>query len=178
VPTSSKEHVIDIGTDLEPQPAAMDNLCEYTPLLVPSSDLSCINVSAPCDNLHISNFDHVVVLTHKEVIARIPSNEIVYSIMLKEPLSLHCVMNKISEISYLNSSTHAYCFMFNLIGEYSMNVSFLVDHVCITCDRINELKLYVFSSICYVSLSFCCGTLDYVRNSLMHSGLVEVFQPT
>jgi hypothetical protein len=61
----------------------MDNLCESTSLLVPSSELSCTNVSAPCDILHISNFDHVVVLTHKEVLARIPSNEVVYSIMLK-----------------------------------------------------------------------------------------------
>jgi hypothetical protein len=83
-------------TDLEPEPAAMDNICESTPLLVPSSDLSYTNVSAPCDNLHISNFDHVVVLTHKEVLARIPSNDIMYSIMLKEPLSLRFAMNKIS----------------------------------------------------------------------------------
>jgi hypothetical protein len=98
VPTSSEEHVIVIGTDLEPQLAAMDNLCESTSLLVPSSDLYCTNVSAPCDNLYISNFDHVVVLTHKEVLARIPSNDIVYSVMLKEHLSLCCAMNKISEI--------------------------------------------------------------------------------
>jgi hypothetical protein len=66
-------------------------------LMVPSTDLSCTNVSTPCDNLHILNLYHVVVLTHKEVLARIPSNEIVYSIMLNEPLSLSCAMNKISE---------------------------------------------------------------------------------
>jgi hypothetical protein len=179
VPTSSEEHVIVIGTDLEPQPAAMDNLCESTPLLVPFSDLSCPNVSVQCDNLHISNFDHVVVLTHKEVLARIPSNEIVYSIMLKEPLSLCCAMNKISEISYLNSSTHSYCFMFYLIGGYSMNDNFLVDHICITCDRINEQKLDVLSPICYVSQFFCCGTLDYVRDSMqLYPGLVDILQPT
>jgi hypothetical protein len=65
VPTSSEEHVIKIGTDLEPQPVAMDNLYESNPLLVPSSNLSCTNVSVPCDNLHILNCDHVVVLTHK-----------------------------------------------------------------------------------------------------------------
>jgi hypothetical protein len=34
VPTSSEEHVIEIGTDLELQPAAMDSLCESTPLLL------------------------------------------------------------------------------------------------------------------------------------------------
>jgi hypothetical protein len=147
VPTSSKEHVIEIGTNLEPQPVAMNNLCESTPLLVSSSDLSCTNISVPCDNLHILNFDHVVVLTHKEVLARIPSNEIVYSIMLKKPLSLRCAMNKIFEISYLNSSTYAYCFMFYLIAEYSMHDNFLVDHICITCVRINERKLDVLSPI-------------------------------
>jgi hypothetical protein len=157
----------------------MDNLCESTPLMVPSSDLSCINVSAPCDSSHILNFDHVVVLTHKEVLARIPSNEIVYSIMLNEHLSLSCVMNKISEISYLNSCTHAYCFMFHLIGEYSMNDNFLVDQICITRDRINELKLAVFNPICYVSQSFCVGIVDHVRDSMqINYFLVDILQPT
>jgi hypothetical protein len=65
--------------------------------------------------------------------------------------SLRCAMNKISKISYFNSSPHAYCFMFNLIGEYSMNDNFLVDYISITCDRINELKLVLCSPICYVS---------------------------
>jgi hypothetical protein len=71
VPTTSEDHVIEIGTVLELQPA-MEIFCESNPLLVPSSDLSCTNVSTLCDNLHIS--DHVVVLKHKEVLARIPSN--------------------------------------------------------------------------------------------------------
>jgi hypothetical protein len=87
VPTTSEEHVIEICTDLELQPA-MDNLCESNPLLVTSCDISCTTVSAPCDNFHISNSDHAVLMTHKEVLARIPSNDIVYFIMLNEPLSL------------------------------------------------------------------------------------------
>jgi hypothetical protein len=125
-----------------------------------------------------SNFDHVVVLTHKEVLARIPSNEIVYSILLNEPLSLCCAMNKISEILSPYSSTYACSFTFNLVGDYSMDDSFLVDHICITCDRINELKLAVFSRICFVSQSFCCGTLDYVRDSMqLYPGLIDILQP-
>jgi hypothetical protein len=40
VPTSSEEHVIEIGNDLELQPA-MENLFESTPSLVTSYDLSC-----------------------------------------------------------------------------------------------------------------------------------------
>jgi hypothetical protein len=43
---------------------------------------------------------------------------------------------------------------FNLIGEYSMNDTFLVNHISITCDRIAELKLVVFSHICNVSECF------------------------
>ena len=31
-------------------------------------------------------------------------------------------------------------FTFNLIGAYSMNEIFMVDHICITCDRLAELK--------------------------------------
>jgi hypothetical protein len=150
VPTTSEEPVIAIGTVLELQ-SAMENFCESTPLLVPSCDLSCTTVSAPCYTLLNSNFDHVVLMTHKEVLARIQPVHIVYSIMLNKPINLTCAMNKISEISYLNSSTYAYCFTFNLVGEYIMSDDFLVDHIYITCDRIAELKRDVFSNICYVS---------------------------
>jgi hypothetical protein len=111
VPPTCEEHVIQIGTVLELQPA-MENFSESTPLLVPSGDLSCTNVSAPCDTLLHSNFGHVVLMTHKEVLARIPSVDFVYSIMLNKPISLSCAMNKICEISYLSSRTHAYCFTF------------------------------------------------------------------
>jgi hypothetical protein len=108
-----------------------------------------------------------------------PPVDIVYSIMLNEPISLSCAMNKISEISYLSSSTHAYWFTFDLIGEYSMDDNFLVDHICITCDRIADFKLAVFSHLCYVSQSFYCGTLDYIRDMMkIHSGLVDILQPT
>jgi hypothetical protein len=60
-----------------------------------------------------------------------------------------------------------------------MNDNFLVNHICITCDRIAYLTLVVFSHICYVSQSFCYGTLDYVRDMMkIHSGLVDILQPT
>jgi hypothetical protein len=147
VPTTSEEHIIEIGTDLELQPE-MNNLCESPPLLVPSCDLSCTTVLAPRGTLLNSNFYHVVLMIHKEVLARIPHVDIVYSIMLNKPTNLSCAMNKIFEISYLNSSTYAYCFTFNLVGEYSLSDDFMVDHICITCDRIVEPKLAVFSNIC------------------------------
>ena len=81
VPTTSEEDDIDNDTDLELQPAT-ENICESTHLLVTSCDLSCSNVSEPCDNLLNSNFDHVVLMTHKEVLSRIPPADIVYSIVL------------------------------------------------------------------------------------------------
>ena len=88
-------------------------------------------------------------------------------------------MDKISEISYLNSSTYAPCFTFNLIGEYSMNENFLVDHICITCDRISELKLLVFSQVCNVPVFDCFGTIAHVQDSMkIHSALVDIVQPT
>jgi hypothetical protein len=67
--------------------------------------------------------------------------------MLNEPMSMCCAMDKISDISYVNSSTYACHFMFNLICDYSMDEKFLVDHICITYDKIVELKLVVCSSI-------------------------------
>lgn len=174
---SLEEHVIDIGTDLELQPAT-ENLCESTHLLVTSCDLSCSNVSEPCDNLLNSNFDHVVLMTHKEVLSRIPPTDIVYSIMLTEPISLSCAMKKVSEISYLNSSTYAYCFTFNLIGEYSMSDNFMVDHICITCDRIAEQKLAVFHHICNVSKCFCYGTRAHFRDNMISYDLLDILHPT
>jgi hypothetical protein len=178
MPTTYEQHVIDIGTDLELQPATTE-FCESITLPDNSCDLHCTIISVPCAKLIISNFDHVVLITHKEVLARIPSVDIVCSIMLNKPINFSFAMNKISEISYLNSSTYSYCFMFNLIGEYSMNGYFLVDHICITCDRIMELKIVVFSPICYVSQSFCVGIVDHVRDiKNINYVLVDILQPT
>jgi hypothetical protein len=153
----------------------MTEFCESIPLPDNSCDLPCTIILVPCAKLKILNFDHVVLITHKEVLARIPSVDIVCSIMLNKPINLSCAMNKISKILYLNSSTYAYCFTFNLIGEYGMNGTFLVDHMCITCDRIMELKIAVFSPICYVSQSFCVGIVDHGRdNKNINSVLVDI----
>jgi hypothetical protein len=95
MPTTSKQHVIDIGTDLELQPATTQ-FCESIPLPDNSCDLPCTVISVPCAKLKISNFDHVVLITHKEVLARIPSIDIVCSILLNKPINLSCAMNKIS----------------------------------------------------------------------------------
>lgn len=147
-------------------------------MLVTLHDLTCPHTSEPCDELQILNFDHVVLITHKEVLARIPPDDIVLYIMLAEPMSMHSAMNKISELSCLNSSTYAYTFTFNLIGEYSTNENFMVDHLCITCDKISELKVVVFSHICYMPTCFCCETLDKFQDIMMHSVLVDILQPT
>ena len=41
--------------------------------------------------------------------------------MLHELITMQCAMNRIAEISYVNSSTYVPGFTFNLIGDYSMD---------------------------------------------------------
>ena len=146
LPTTSEEIAIAMGTDLELQPTSA-TFCESNNLFVDSCDITSIHISAPRGDLQISNYDHVVLITHKEVLARIPLDTIVCYVMLEEPMNMSCALDKISEISYLRSGTHACCFTVNLIGDYSMNDNFLVDHICITYDKIDELKRAVFSPI-------------------------------
>ena len=162
---------------MELQPASV-SLCEYNSLLVDSCDLNYTRISEPCDKLQISNFKHVVLITHKEMLARIPLDTILYYIMLDEPMSVNCAMNKISEISYLRSGTHACCFTFNLIGDHSMNENFLVDYICITYDKIDELKRVVFSHRYYVPKSFCVGTIPNSHDNMTYSRLVDLLQQT
>ena len=53
-----------------------------------------------------------------------------------------------------------------------------MDHICITCDRIAELKHAVFSHICCVSMT-CCGTYAEICDSMkLKSDLVDIMQPT
>jgi hypothetical protein len=59
-----------------------------------------------------------------------------------------------------------------------MSDDFLVDHICIACDIIAELKLVIFSNICYESKSFCCGTIDKFSDNIKDSTLVDFLQPT
>ena len=55
----------------------------------------------------------------------------------------------------------------------------MVDHICITCDRIAELKHVVFRHICNVSNSFCCGTrANFHDNMNIYSGLDNSLHPT
>jgi hypothetical protein len=130
---STLEDVTMHSAILKLQPAVTTEFCESTSLLVPSLDLTCTYTSTPCDELQISNFDHVVLITHKEVLARIPPDDIVSYIMLNERINLRCAMDKISEISHVNSSIYAFSFMFHFIGDYSMDEKFQMDHICITC---------------------------------------------
>jgi hypothetical protein len=71
---------------LEVQPTRTTKFCESTPFLISSCDLICTHT-------------YVVLITHKEVLARIAPSNIVYYIMLDEPMSMQCAMDKIAEIS-------------------------------------------------------------------------------
>lgn len=60
-----------------------------------------------------------------------------------------------------------------------MNDRFMVDHICITCDRIAKLKLTVFSPICYVIESFCCRIVPNFCDIMnIDSILVDILHPT
>ena len=179
VPTKSEEDVIAIGADLELQ-HANSNFCEPTTLLADSCDLHDTHIHEPCANLPISNFEHVVLITHKEVFTQIPPSNIVYSIMLHEPITVPCAMNRISEISYVNSSTSAPCFTFNLVGDYGMKEISMVDHICITYDSIAELKMVLPRLDCLQFAKsehdsthmFCLPQTCYIHMLMIYTSLI------
>ena len=178
MPTTYREDDIDNGTDLGLQPTNKA-FSESIPLLVDSCNFTSTKFLAPSDALQNLNFKHVVLITHEERLARIPPTDIVYSIMLNEPMNMSCAMDRISEIPCLNSSIYSPYFIFNLIGEYSMDENFLVDHICITCYSLADFDLNVFSQVCNVRISDCFGRVAHVPDSMnIHSALVDIVQPT
>ena len=145
---------------------------ETSPLLVDSCVISPTEISAQCE---VSlNLNHNIVLILQKDLPSISPDKILYSVMLNEPISLHCAMNKISEIAYINTSTYAYGFIFNLIGDYSMHDNFRVNQICVTCDRIAELKIDSITHICNLSHDVCYEPLHEFRNSRVHYELIEV----
>ena len=66
--------------------------------------------------------------------------------MLNDPISLECAMEKVSELSSLNSPSSTYSYYFKLIGDYGVDNQFLVYRICITCDHMDELKLAVWDN--------------------------------
>ena len=85
----------------------------------------------------------MVLVTPKEILARIPLANILYDIVFDEPISLHYAMKKYSEIAYLNSrsSIVTYCYKFRMIRDYCVDNNFLVYRKCITCDHMPELDV-------------------------------------
>lgn len=108
-----------------------------------SFDFSCVALNESCADLNSHNFTHVELITHKKVLGRIFPTDALCYIMLNEPVSLECAMKKVYEILYLNSPSSTYTCCFNLIGDYGVSNQFLVYHICITCDHMNELKIIV-----------------------------------
>ena len=171
VPTTSEEDVIDIGADLELQ-HANSKFCEPTTFIHDNSDLHDTHIKEPCADLPTTNFEHVVMITHKEVLAKIPPVNVVSSIMLDEPISVQCAMNRISEISYVNSSTYVPGFTFHLVGDYNMNEIFMVDHICITCDSIAEFNIVLPRLDC---LQFAKSEHDFTHMFDLQQNLMNTY---
>ena len=145
---------------------------ETSPLLVDYCVISPTEISAQCEaSLNLNH--NIVLILHKDL-PSISPDKILYSVMLNEPISLHCAMNKISEIAYINTSTYAYGFIFNFIGDYSMHDNFRVNQICVTCDRIAKLKIDSITHICNLSHDVCYEPLHEFRNSRVHYELIEV----
>ena len=120
--------------------------CEYIPAVVQSIDFPYVALNEPCADMNSHNFAHVELITHKEVLDRISPADALCYIMLNEPVSLECAMEKVFELSSLISLSCTYTYYFKLIGNYGVDNQFLVYRICITCDHMEELKLGVLGN--------------------------------
>ena len=88
---------------------------------------------------------NVELITHDEVLTRISLDDSLCYIMFDDPIELSSVIENVAELSSLKSlvSTYAYTYKFNLIRDYGVDDKFYVYQICITCDKLAELKLHV-----------------------------------
>ena len=102
----------------------------------------CYDLTHICATLHANNDDHVKLITHDEFFIRISPVECVCYVMLDEFVEigkmLECVLHK-SSMKSLNSA-YSCKFTFNIIVHLVEN-KFYVCAICITCDKLAELKL-------------------------------------
>lgn len=136
---------------------------------VSKSENSCVPMMIPCSKLNLHNVDLII---HKEVLTRIFPNNSLYYIMFDKPIELSSMIDRVSEIACLKLlvSTNSCTYLFNLIGDYSVEDKIYVYRICITCDKLGELRLYVMgvqSIIKYfdclelsVNDSTCCLEID------------------
>ena len=83
-----------------------------------------------CDFTTRNALDHILLISHDEMLAKNLHDTSLWSIMMEPPLSQSHATNKIAELTCL-TNVYAPKFAFNLIGEYDVNNEFLVGRLCI-----------------------------------------------
>jgi hypothetical protein len=78
-----------------------------------------------CDMASKSNLDHILLVRHDDVLAKISHENSLWSIAITPPMSLSHARNKVAELKCLKS-VYAPDFTFNLIGNYGVDKNFLV----------------------------------------------------
>ena len=101
-----------------------------------------VAANKPCDLTHKYDLDHIKLIRHDEVLARISQDTFLWSIAMDPPMSFSHARTKIAEITGLSTLKSAYVpdFTFQLIGDYGVDNIFLVHRICITCDDFSSLK--------------------------------------
>jgi hypothetical protein len=82
------------------------------------------------------------LITHAEFFTRKPLAECVFYVMLDEFVEIDKMLESVLDISSMKSLNSAYSckFTFNLIGHHAIN-KFYIYALCITCDKLTELKM-------------------------------------
>ena len=108
----------------------------------------CYALTDIFDTLHANKFDHVKLITHAEFFTRTSPTECVCYAMLDEFVEIDKMLESVLDILSMKSLNSAYSckFTFNLIGRHAVNKIYICA-LCITCDKLTELKMYKMSNI-------------------------------
>ena len=102
------------------------------------------------DTLHVNNVDHVKLISHAEFFTKISPAKCMFYVKLDDFVDINKILKSVLDISSMKSFNSAYSckFTFNFIGHHAVN-TFYVCALCITCDKLAELKLNKMSSTSY-----------------------------
>jgi hypothetical protein len=129
----------------------------------------CYALADICATLHAKKVDHVKLITHAEFFTRISSAECVCYAMLDEFIEIDKMLESVLDISSIKPfiSADGCKFTFNIVVHHVVN-KFYVCALCITCDKLAELKLNKMSSISCESYFF-----EFDMKRLLNSFFIE-----
>ena len=134
--------------------------------LIVHNELS-VDTNEPLNLLVPPNLDHIKLVRHDDVLAKIAHENSWWSIKLDPPMSLSHARDKIAEITCLNSD-YAPNFTFNLIGDYGVVTDFVVHRICITCDKLARSKdNNIMHALSHFDMTSNVDD-NYVPNNLIH----------